>query len=45
MNTWVVGKDMIKHHCLIKKVFYKEDITDDDHRHAKMYSKSFIIKI
>ena len=21
MNTWIVGKDLMKHHCLIKKLF------------------------
>ena len=21
MNTWIVGKDVMKHHCLIKKLF------------------------
>ena len=21
MNTWIVGKDLMEHHCLIKKLF------------------------
>ena len=21
MNTWIVGKDLMKHHCLIKTLF------------------------
>ena len=24
MNTWKVGKDLIKHHCLIKKSFLQQ---------------------
>ena len=39
MNTWVVGKDLMKH----KEAFYSslnmEDITDADHRHAKRVFK------
>ena len=43
MNTWIVGEDLMKHHCLIKKAFYSslnmKDITDIDHRHAKRVFK------
>ena len=32
MNTWIAGKNFMKHHNLIKKAFYNElnleDITD-----------------
>ena len=36
MNTWIVGKDLMKHHCPINM----EDITDVDHRHAKRVLKN-----
>ena len=39
MNTWIVGKDLMKHHYQIKKFFYSnfylEDITDKDYTHAQ----------
>ena len=39
MNTWTAGKDLMKHYCLIKKLFYSElyleDITDEDYTHAR----------
>ena len=39
MNTWIAGKDLMKHHYLIKNVFHSclnmEDITDIDYKHAK----------
>ena len=48
MNTCIVGKDLIKHHCPIKKFFYgslnMEDITDVNHRHAKRVFKNFTNK-
>ena len=41
MNTWIAGKDLMKHHYQIKKDFYSElnleDITDKDYEH---YQKS-----
>ena len=44
INTWIVGKDLMKHHYLIKKAFYSslnmEGITDVDHRHAKRVFKN-----
>ena len=43
MNTWRVGKDLMKH-IQIKKLFYSnlnmEDRTDVDHRHAKRVFKN-----
>ena len=43
MNTWIVGKDLIKNHNQ-KKTFYSslnmEYITDVDHNHAKRVFKS-----
>ena len=45
MNIWIVGKDLMKHHCLIKKTFYsslnRECITDVGYRHAKQIFKNF----
>ena len=42
MNTWIVGRDLMKH-CY-KEAFYSnlnmEDITDVDHRHAKRVFKN-----
>ena len=44
MNTWVVGKDLMKHHCLNKEAFYSslnmENITDVDYRHVKRVFKN-----
>ena len=43
MNTWIVGKHLMKHHFLTK-TFYSnlnmEDITDLNHRHAIRVFKS-----
>ena len=45
MNTWIDGKDLMKHHRLIKKTFYSspniKEITDFDCRHAKEVLKYF----
>ena len=45
MNTWIAGKDLIKHHYLIN--FYSclnmEDITDIDYKHAKRVFREFKI--
>ena len=39
MNTWIVGKDLMKPHFQTKNVFYSElyleDITDEDYLHAQ----------
>ena len=50
MNTWIVGKDLMKHHCLIKETFivysglYLEGITDDEYIHAQKVFEKFNIK-
>ena len=42
MHTWIVGKDLMKHHCLIKKLFIvAENIADIDYRHSnKVFKKA-----
>ena len=40
MNTWIVGKGLMKHHWLIKRLFIV-DITDIDNRHAKRVFEKF----
>ena len=46
MNTWIVGKDLMKPHLQIKKNFYSElyleDVTDEDYIHCS--KSTFIIK-
>ena len=48
MNTWIVGKDLIKHHHQIKIYFYSElyleDITDKDYTNAQKEFKEFGLK-
>ena len=47
MNTWIAGKDLIKHHYLIKNFLLNlnmEDITDADYEHEKKVWKNFEIK-
>ena len=49
MNTWIVGKDLMKHHCLTKKLFIYsnlniEDITNVDYRHGKTVFEYLINK-
>ena len=43
MNTWIAGKDLMKHHYQIKKFFHSElnleDITDKDYAHAQKVFK------
>ena len=42
MNTWIAGKNLMKHHCLIKNIFIAAiNITDIDCRHAKRIFKIF----
>ena len=45
MNTWIAGKDLMKHHYQIKKYFYSElnleDITDKDYSHAQKVFQQF----
>ena len=45
MNTWIDGKDLMKHHRLIKKTFYSspniKEITHFGCRHAKEVLKYF----
>ena len=48
MSTWIIGKSLMKQHCLKKKEFCcklkVEDITDADYMHAKKVCKDFEIK-
>ena len=44
MNSWITGKDLMKHHYQIQKTFcselYLEDITNEDYTHAqKIFEK------
>ena len=45
MNTWIVGKDLMKLHFQIRKTFYSklylQDVTDKDHIHTQKYLKNF----
>ena len=45
MNTWIAGKDLMKHHYQIKKDFYSElnleDITDKDYEHYQKVWEEF----
>ena len=49
MNTWIAGKDFMKHHYQIKKSFYSElnleDITDNDYAHAQKVFRDLKLKI
>ena len=44
MDSWIAGKDLMKHHYQIKKTFcsklYLEDITNEDYTHAQKYLKN-----
>ena len=48
MNTWITGKDLMKHHYRIKKSFYSgfylEDIIDKDYTHAQKVFKELGLK-
>ena len=48
LNTWMTGKNSMKHNYLKKKDFYphlnKEDNTDADYTHGKKVCKDFEIK-
>ena len=48
MNTWIIGKDLMRHHYQYKKAFYSnlnmEDITDADYIHANKVFKKFKLK-
>ena len=48
INTWIAGKDLMKHHYQIKKAFYSElyleDITDKDYTHAQKVFEEFNLK-
>ena len=48
MNTWIIGRNSMKHHYLKKKKFYShlhmENITDADYAHAKRVCKYSEIK-
>ena len=46
MNTWIAGKDLVKHYCL--KYFYSKlqlkDITDEDYTYAQKVFEEFKFK-
>ena len=48
MNTWIVGKDLMKPHFQIKKSFYSklylEDITDEYYIHAQKVFEELKLK-
>ena len=48
MNTWIAGKDLMKHHYQIKRSFYSElnlkDNTDKDCAHAQKVFKELKLK-
>ena len=48
LNTWVVAKDLMKHHYQIKKAFYSKlylkNITDEDNTHAQKVFEEFNLK-
>ena len=48
MNTWIAGKDLMKHHYQIKKFFYSElnleDITDKDYAHSQKLFEELKLK-
>ena len=48
MNTWMAGKNLMKHHYQIKKAFYSElnleDITDKDCAYAQNVFKQLKLK-
>ena len=48
MNTWIAGKNLMKHHYQIKKALYSklylEDITDKDYVHAQKVFEEFKLK-
>ena len=48
MNTWMIGKNSMRHHYQKEKEFYSrlnmEDITDPDYKQAKRVYKDFNIK-
>ena len=48
MSIWIVGKELMKHHFLIKKFVYSKlhlkEITDEDYIHAQKVFEEFSIK-
>ena len=48
MNTWAIGKSLVKHHYQRKKDLYShlnmEDITGSDETHAKRVCEDFQTK-
>ena len=48
INTWIVGKNLMKLHFQIKKAFYSklylENITDEGYKHAQKVFKYFEMK-
>ena len=48
MNTWIVGKDLMKYHCLIKKLFIAnyilKTLTYEDYKNAQKVFEEFNIE-
>ena len=48
LDSWMIGKSLIKYHCLKKKAFYSklniESIIDSDYNHHKRVSNDFQMK-
>ena len=48
MNTWIIGRDLMKHHYAIKKLFSSKlklkEISDEDYQHAQKLSEEFELK-
>ena len=43
MNIWIIRKDLMKLHCLVKNHFIVEDIDDIDYRHGNNVFNKFKI--
>ena len=48
MSTWIIGKDLMKHHYLINSLFYSslnmDNIDDVNYRHGNNVFKKFKLK-
>ena len=44
MNTWIAGKDLIKHHYRLKKVFTANCIQNEDYTHVQKIFEELKVK-